>query len=235
MSGYYSPILTTLPQKDISGIMTSFWHFDGSKDKWAVLAKAYTLIRDLKGKTDAPLNIFLKFNAPRAGILNPDDYITKLGWEIVTGPNGGPQLLRDTANDAVDVAASLASHVSIQDILNNSVQHGYITKHDLSALYKQQDDEVFNLATSNMAVRPVATLSDGKAKLGIYDRTFLDRILTEITAANRPFRNTVIPSENLFLTFDPFTVQAFDAFDMGEKMPDEIVTTFDINDWVEFN
>ena len=150
-------MLATLQQKDISGIMTNLWQSDRSKAKWAILAKAYTLIRDKKGKANAPLDSFLNLNAPLIGIPKPDEYMNKLGWEIIISSNGEAKLRRNTDNDAAESAAGAMSNASVQDIIAHSYEHGYINAQDGDIVKMPENEAVLSMTTSGNAVPPVSS------------------------------------------------------------------------------
>lgn len=52
---YYSPLFTSLQQKDISGALTEMWAADPFHAKWTIVAKAYSVIRDQVGKVSTLL------------------------------------------------------------------------------------------------------------------------------------------------------------------------------------
>lgn len=155
-------MLATLQQKEISGIMRNLWHFDPVKGKWAVLAKAYTLIRDKKGKANAPLDGFLNLNAPYIGIANPDEYLIKLGWEIALGEDGGAVLRQNPNNDSTDPMADAWSNFSVQDIINHSYKHGYIDAQDGDIVMMPENEVVLSMTTSGNATPPVSDTSQVK-------------------------------------------------------------------------
>lgn len=155
-------MLATLQQKDISGIMTNLWQSDRSKAKWAILAKAYTLIRDKKGKVNAPLDGFLNINAPRMGIAKPSEYMNTLGWEIVLGSDGGAMLRRNPENDSSDSIAGASSNASVQDIIAHSYEHGYIDVRDGEIVTVPQNEAVLSMATSGSGIPPASDTSQVK-------------------------------------------------------------------------
>lgn len=68
-------MFTSFQQKDISGFLTYLWQTDPFKAKWSILAKAYSIIRDSKGKGKAPLDSYLAINGPFIGIVPPEKYL----------------------------------------------------------------------------------------------------------------------------------------------------------------
>jgi hypothetical protein len=83
---YYGSIFANAPQKDVSTLLTSLWAADPFKPKWAILARAYTSIRNSVGKANAPLLQFLETVGPAIGMLKPEDYLKQMGWIVVKTP-----------------------------------------------------------------------------------------------------------------------------------------------------
>lgn len=115
-----------MPQKVISGFLTHLWQADPTKAKWAILAKAYSELRDKVGKKRAPLPPFLAINAPFVGIIDPDDYLRIHGWELID--RDGQTILRRAArpDGAVYGISMLTTNASVDDVIRNSFYHGYI-------------------------------------------------------------------------------------------------------------
>nr|AEF12281.1 mating type protein MAT1-1-1 [Clarireedia homoeocarpa] len=70
--------LQTLQQKDASPIIAVLWARDIFKSKWAILARAFTLIRDagVSGTVEA----FLRIACPYIGIIPVDQYPSSMNW-----------------------------------------------------------------------------------------------------------------------------------------------------------
>ncbi|KAF2146221.1 uncharacterized protein K452DRAFT_194139, partial [Aplosporella prunicola CBS 121167] len=79
---YYSPLFTSLQQKQISGFVSTMWQNDPFQAKWAITAKAYSKLRDAFGKDHAPLDRYFKIACPEIGIISPGQYMEMLGWEV---------------------------------------------------------------------------------------------------------------------------------------------------------
>lgn len=125
MLGYYSPMFTSLQQKDISTLLTCLWHADPSQAKWTILAKAYSIIRDDKGKDNAPLDSFLAINAPYIGIIPSQEYFEKLGWQFSPDENNGTALVRGPIN-AIVSQDLLTTNLSVGDIVQHCYDCGYV-------------------------------------------------------------------------------------------------------------
>ena len=117
----------SLQQKEISGFLKYLWQSDPFKAKWTVLAKAYSVIRDVRGKKQAPLDTFLALMAPFVGIIPPPVYLAILGWEIVVADDGQRALTRKFAPelDTFDEDIISTEH-AVHDIIQHACREGYI-------------------------------------------------------------------------------------------------------------
>ncbi|KAF2674961.1 hypothetical protein BT63DRAFT_420214 [Microthyrium microscopicum] len=79
---YYSTMFDRQQQKMISGYLHRMWKDDMHKAKWALIAKAYSTIRDQAGKVNAPLNDFLEFVCPLIIVPTPETYMLRMGYEL---------------------------------------------------------------------------------------------------------------------------------------------------------
>ncbi|KAI9851062.1 MAG: hypothetical protein M1838_004588 [Thelocarpon superellum] len=124
---YYGSMFSTFQQKDISAFLTFLWKNDPFKAKWAILAKAYSVIRDSQGKHQAPLDFFLAINAPFIGIVQPAEYIAMLGWRFDIDEHGDRKLRRAfiPEADAFD-NGDVTAVCSVHDVIQNSFEEGYI-------------------------------------------------------------------------------------------------------------
>ena len=141
-------MFASLQQKDISGFLTYLWQTDPFKAKWSILAKAYSLIRDSKGKDKAPLDSYLAINGPLIGIVPPEQYLEMLGWKIVAGDDGERLLRRDFDVDISSFDQDLlTSNVSVNDIIKYSCTSGYIAA-DEANLIIPDNEPAMTMATS---------------------------------------------------------------------------------------
>lgn len=119
-------MFASLQQKDISGFLTYLWQSDPFKAKWSILAKAYSTIRDNKGKENAPLDIFLAINCGFIGIIAPAAYLKLLGWEIGVDDDGQTILRREFEVDPTSLDRRLVTtNISVDDVVRNSQQNGF--------------------------------------------------------------------------------------------------------------
>ncbi|KAL8889932.1 MAG: hypothetical protein Q9215_002857 [Flavoplaca cf. flavocitrina] len=120
----YAVIFEAFQQKVISTYIVFLWQHDPFKAKWALLAKAYSVIRDHIGKEHAPLDAFLSLVANFVGIIGPHSYLSDMGWEISVDELGNVSLEKNDTTD-VDVGM-LSTNISVEDIIAYASAHGYV-------------------------------------------------------------------------------------------------------------
>lgn len=90
--GYYVKIFPGVPQKARSGCLTKLWAAERFRNRWALLAKVYSFVRDeMVGKTK--LAYFLHLSCPLMGILPPHEYLGTLGWAMSRDEDGNPDVV----------------------------------------------------------------------------------------------------------------------------------------------
>ena len=113
-------------QKDISSVMTFLWKNDLAHNKWAILAKAYSIIRDAQGKDLSPTEGFLELNAPFVNVPRPGEYLHLMGWVICNDKDAS--ISRENAVNK-DI---LETRHSVHDVVQNSIRSGYVFCKSLS-------------------------------------------------------------------------------------------------------
>ena len=121
-------MFTNIQQKDISTILRHLWQLDPFKAKWAILAKAFSVIRDDKGKKDASLDIFLAISAPFVDIVQPTNYLAVMGFQL-TIVNNQATLSQQPAYSINTISRRLLTTTrSVSDVVDNCYSHGYFTE-----------------------------------------------------------------------------------------------------------
>jgi hypothetical protein len=110
--------------------LTLLWQFDVQKAKFSLLAKAYSIIRDFKGKVSAPLDLFLASTCPRIGIVAPASYLNTFGWQVRADDEGKPSLQRMQSQLHLDPTMS-STNLSVHDLIEHYKESGYISADDL--------------------------------------------------------------------------------------------------------
>ncbi|KAM3533877.1 hypothetical protein MY4038_002867 [Beauveria bassiana] len=91
---YYVKLFPESQQKAASGFLTTLWSKDPFRNRWAMIAKVYSFVRDEMGKAKAPLSSFLMAACPAMDILPPDEYLRVLGWAVEDSENGTKKLVQ---------------------------------------------------------------------------------------------------------------------------------------------
>ena len=116
-----------LTQKAKSGILRFLWQNDPFKAKWAILAKAYSRIRDEHSNSnDVSLETFLGLNASFIGIIGPNSYLDVMGWELTVEEDQQYTMARvsQTAPKETDIS----TNYSVNDIVKHCYDTGYVSQ-----------------------------------------------------------------------------------------------------------
>ena len=121
-------MFTNIQQKDISTILRHLWQVDPFKAKWAILAKAFSVIRDDKGKKDASLDAFLNISAPFVDIVQPGTYLAVMGYQLTIVNNQATLSQQPNYNINTVDRRLLTTTRSVSDVVDNCYSHGYFTE-----------------------------------------------------------------------------------------------------------
>lgn len=120
----YAPQFKPWPMKKLSGVLATMWDVEPNKAIWALLAKAWSLIRDQIGKERAPLDVFFKIMCPAMSLPSADTYLELYGWALKVKPDGEPYVSRDFIPGALPEVPSNPT-MSIGDIIRYCHGFGY--------------------------------------------------------------------------------------------------------------
>ncbi|KAL3420173.1 hypothetical protein PVAG01_08672 [Phlyctema vagabunda] len=124
---YYAKIFIYFQQKVTSIYLTVLWRRDPFKSKWTIVAKAYSSIRDLVGKNNAPLDGFLDIVVPEIGLLEHDEYLETMGWNINYNSEGYPYLTQTDEPGLEDFDDEIAyTSMTERDVIVLCGDSGYI-------------------------------------------------------------------------------------------------------------
>ncbi|KAE8351484.1 mating-type protein MAT alpha 1-domain-containing protein [Aspergillus coremiiformis] len=122
---YYSVMFPDLTQKAKSGILRFLWQNDPFKAKWAILAKAYSIIRD-DHDSDVCLESFLRLNAKLIGIIGPSRYLEVMGWQLDVDDQQQYTIARVKATTTNE--AEISTNYSVNDIVKHCYATGYVSE-----------------------------------------------------------------------------------------------------------
>ncbi|RHZ57623.1 uncharacterized protein CDV56_107167 [Aspergillus thermomutatus] len=122
---FYSVIFPDLTQKAKSGILRFLWQNDPFKAKWAILAKAYSIIRDDHG-TEGSLDRFLELTTKFIGIIEPTRYLDAMGWQLNFDDQG--QYTMAKVKIITIPEADVATNYSVDDVVKHCYETGYVSE-----------------------------------------------------------------------------------------------------------
>ncbi|KAJ9273744.1 transcriptional regulator family: HMG [Paecilomyces variotii] len=120
---FYSAAFPQFTQKAKSGILRFLWENDPFKAKWAILAKAYSIIRD-NHVGQVSLDTFLALNCHFVGIIMPEKYLAAMGWELAMDENHQHSMVRTGATLPMETETTI--DYSVNDILDHCYETGYV-------------------------------------------------------------------------------------------------------------
>ena len=141
---YYQLCFASLQQKEISTVMGKIWQHDPFKAKWAIIGKAYSVLRDKLGKENAPLDQFLEIICPHMDIIEPTQYFVIMGWEITTAEDGESFMHR---NEKPIDARYFDVFYGVNDVICESYFSGYFTG-SLHARLLPENKQAMSMATT---------------------------------------------------------------------------------------
>nr|QIA97802.1 putative MAT1-1-1 protein [Teratosphaeria destructans] len=155
---YYNGSLAPHTQKTISKVLMSWWREDPFEAKWAILAKAYSILRGSREKEDAPLDEFFRLCAPHIGVIPPEQYQEMMGWQISPPMDGDqdkvPQVIRIfTPNFDNFPEKFTTTNLSADNLVEYCMQAGYVRTGDNSTPHSGAQGSL------TMAVQPTATVA----------------------------------------------------------------------------
>lgn len=102
------------------------WKSDPFKAKWAVLAKAYSIVRDDNSGKGVTLESFLALNSQFIGIVAPADYLNAMGLQLLDDGEGNYSLAGGSAASNLNCTHAITNH-SVDDIVSRCYDTGYVT------------------------------------------------------------------------------------------------------------
>jgi hypothetical protein len=118
------------------------WKIDPFKARWAILAKAYSILRDHHGK-DVALDSFLFLTARYLDMIEPPKYFEKMGLSLVLSLDQQYNVEK-IAEPQVDLTLT-TTNFSVQDVINYCYDTGYVCR--ISQLLSPPEDKNGQMVT----------------------------------------------------------------------------------------
>ncbi|GAM43843.1 mating-type protein [Talaromyces pinophilus] len=147
---FYSTMFPEMTQKTKSGIIKDLWQADPYKGKWAILAKAYSLLRD-DHRNEVSLDSFLELTVPFIGLIQPEDYLEIMGCRLVT--TDGQYHIENVSPARPDLSES-ATNLSVGDVLQHCYENGYVEVDDVQhTTQSETTSQLLFAAQPNSSIR----------------------------------------------------------------------------------
>jgi hypothetical protein len=113
--------------KEASGLIGMLWAQNFERALWALIANAWSDMRDRYGKDQVPLKKFLDIACPLLNVTSPSDYFNKFGWKMVLNEEGKAELARTSFPVLEDFGPNaFTTTFSANDIISHCHQVGFI-------------------------------------------------------------------------------------------------------------
>jgi hypothetical protein len=125
---YYRGLFVGSQQKEISSWLRAVWNSDLFHAKWTLLARTYSIIRDISGRERTPVDRFLQLAGQHIGVIPPESYMDVMGITIISQSDGSRSVSQSLLNNH-DVFSkySSAESPSISSLLQFCFEIGYIS------------------------------------------------------------------------------------------------------------
>jgi Mating-type protein MAT alpha 1 HMG-box len=225
-SAYYSTIFSEIQQKQRSGYLTRLWQADQSKDKWALVARVYSFIRDELGKSNAPLAPFLAIACPAMNIVAAEAYLETLGWTLVGDDSGELKMSRSLIPTSPQDEEMCATDFKL---LSTCLARGY-TVNNAQALL----DKIAFTANSMMVVaQPRVSEKHQDTKADFLDTIKQDPFIAAAKLLGIPTNDSAIQlGVDVVMVDNIVEVDIFDAKITGRKFSHSqaaLPTTLDVD------
>ncbi|RMJ09177.1 hypothetical protein CDV36_011206 [Fusarium kuroshium] len=128
---YYLKMFPDIQQKTVSGFLTTLWNKETQRNKWALIAKVYSFVRDHLGKGKVNLAAFLALCCPIMRMIDPTDYLNTLGWVIQDNAEGAMTLIQTQSvqHSVEPTSAPDVYPTSEIELLISLVESGYLPEY----------------------------------------------------------------------------------------------------------
>ncbi|KAL6880925.1 MAT1-1-1 [Trichoderma novae-zelandiae] len=155
---YYLRLFPEVQQKTASGFLTTLWNKDIYRNKWALIAKVYSFVRDQLGRDKVSLSYFLNVSCPIMKITEPSIYLSTFGWSVGDDA-GSPKLVQ---LDGASIAQPMDSddHPNTEnDLLSAIIQVGYLPDDSIN-LMDRMNANSSGIMTTTTSSAPITSTKE---------------------------------------------------------------------------
>ncbi|KAF4582991.1 MAT1-1-1 [Ophiocordyceps camponoti-floridani] len=196
---YYLKIFPDVQQKTASGFLTTLWHKDPFRNKWALIAKVYSFVRDEIGKENVSLAYFLSIASPVMKVPHPSTYLQLLGWSVQVDGAGLQGLVQNEIPGAIDQFISESSDFPSTEVelLSTIVQVGFDCDQGVDLLERMSTNQNGIMATRGMKYTLPVSYTKEKIKFMQMVRSDPAKAAKEIIGENQAVSFSGITSYNV--------------------------------------
>jgi hypothetical protein len=140
--GYYLRLFPEAQQKTASGFLTALWQHEPFRNRWTLIAKVYSFIRDEVGKQKVSLPYFLGICCPIMKIISPISYLHFFGWTVEGNEKEGQKLVRQwTPTDTQIEGIQSQSYPNTEiDLLRTMLSLGYLPEESMLLMERMRSN-----------------------------------------------------------------------------------------------
>ncbi|KND90383.1 Mating-type protein MAT-1 [Tolypocladium ophioglossoides CBS 100239] len=143
---YYLKLFPDVQQKTASGFLTTLWNKDPFRNKWTLIAKVYSFVRDAIGKDKVSLSYFLSLACPTMKIIDISAYLAALGWILHEEEGGLQKLVRDESAATLELESQDFPNRELE-LLSTLVRVGYFPDQGVDLMERMGSNQSGIMAT----------------------------------------------------------------------------------------
>ncbi|EEQ35250.1 hypothetical protein McanMca71_004875 [Microsporum canis] len=159
---FYSSAFPDISQKVKSGLLRLLWSSDPFKAKWAIVAKAYSVIRD-KHIGQVSLESFLALIGPFIGLVSVANYLDTMGLQVVSTEDKQFSLIKANPNAHIN-PIDLTTNLSVDDVVHYCYQIGYVSGTHLASASGNQVAAVSMAVSAQLIPKSAAAETTSSTK-----------------------------------------------------------------------
>ncbi|KAL6893410.1 MAT1-1-1 [Trichoderma evansii] len=155
---YYLRLFPEVQQKTASGFLTTLWNKDSYRNKWALVAKVYSFVRDQIGRDKVSLSYFLNVACPIMKITEPSVYLSTFGWSV-EDEAGSPKLIQTECSLNISHAALQSDDYpnTENDLLSAIINVGYLPDDSVNLMERMSANSNGIMTTASSALPVLST------------------------------------------------------------------------------
>ncbi|KAL7947748.1 MAT1-1-1 [Trichoderma barbatum] len=156
---YYLRLFPEVQQKTASGFLTTLWNKDPYRNKWALIAKVYSFVRDQLGRDKVSLSYFLNVSCPIMKITEPSIYLSAFGWSV-EDETGIPKLFQADGTSIQPQPIESEDYPNTEnDLLSAMINVGYLPDDSINLMERMNASNSGIMTTASNSA-PIASTKE---------------------------------------------------------------------------